>query len=179
MSVACSVLYRPFSELDLDEPYGAPPESAYYAKLVELIDATEAEVARTGGTLVRTAADLEREGQRYVHCVEGGFHLGATPEEVTAHVHELADRGVLYITLAHLFWRGVASQHARAPVPAGRRLQPRSSRSGKGVALSPLGEAAVARCTSAGSSSTSATCATTRSTRRSGSIEALDRQTGA
>ena len=25
VSVACSVLYRPFSELDLDEPYGAPP----------------------------------------------------------------------------------------------------------------------------------------------------------
>ena len=48
MSVACSVLYRPFSELDLDEPYGAPPESAYYGKLVELLDATEREVERNG-----------------------------------------------------------------------------------------------------------------------------------
>jgi hypothetical protein len=28
VSIACSVLYRPFDEMDLDEPYGSPPESA-------------------------------------------------------------------------------------------------------------------------------------------------------
>src|SRR5215218_5050147 len=78
VSIACSVLYRPFSKLDLDEPYGAPPETGYFGKLVELMDATEAEIERTGGVLVRKAADLERPGRRYVHCIEGGFHLGAT-----------------------------------------------------------------------------------------------------
>ena len=142
VSVACSVLYRPFSEMDLDEPYGAPPESAYYPKLVELMDAVEQEVASTGGTLVRTTDDLEREGLRYVHCIEGGFHLGATPDEVTAHVGELADRGVLYITLAHLFWRGIASNTPALPfLPDAvyNALFPQKP----GLALSPLGEAAV------------------------------------
>jgi microsomal dipeptidase-like Zn-dependent dipeptidase len=142
VSVACSVLYRPFSELDLDEPYGAPPESAYYPKLVELMDATEAEIERTGGVVVREAADLDAPGLRYVHCVEGGFHLGATEAEVTANVHELAGRGVLYITLAHLFWRRVAANTPALPfLPDAvyNALFPQA----KGIALSPLGEAAV------------------------------------
>src|ERR1700741_2568966 len=44
VTVACSVLYRPFSEMDLDEPYGAPPESAYFDRLIEQMDATERDV---------------------------------------------------------------------------------------------------------------------------------------
>ena len=119
MTVACSVLYRPFSELDLDEPYGAPPESAYYDQLIELLDATEREIERPGHVVVRRAEDLERARQAgkiaFVHCIEGGFHLGATPEEVNAHVHELAARGVPYITLAHLFWRRVATNAPALP----------------------------------------------------------------
>ena len=143
VDVACSVLYRPFSELDLDEPYGAPPESAYYAKLVELMDATEAEIERTGGVLVqRRRGSRASPACKYVHCIEGGFHLGATEAEVTAHVHELAARGVLYITLAHLFWRRVAANTPALPfLPDAvyNTLFPQA----KGVALSPLGEAAV------------------------------------
>ncbi len=46
------------------------------------MDATEAEIERTGGVLVQSAADLDKPGRKYVHCIEGGFHLGATPEEV-------------------------------------------------------------------------------------------------
>jgi len=142
VGVACSVLYRPFSEMDLDEPYGAPPEPAYYPKLLELMDAVEREVERSGGTVVRSRDDLDRGGLRYVHCIEGGFHLGATPEDVTAHVHELADRGVLYITLAHLFWRGIATNTPALPFLPDAiydLLFPQAP----GLALSPLGEAAV------------------------------------
>jgi microsomal dipeptidase-like Zn-dependent dipeptidase len=142
VSIACSVLYRPFSEMDLDEPFAAPPESAYYGKLIELLDATEAEVERNGDVVVRTAADLEHPRMRFVHCIEGGFHLGATPEEVTAHVHELADRGVMYITLAHLFWRRVATNTPALPfLPDAvyNLVFPQE----KGAALSELGEAAV------------------------------------
>ena len=142
VSIACSVLYRPFSEMDLDEPYGSPPESAYYPKLIELLEATEAEVARTGGVTVRTAADLDQPGQRYVHCIEGGFHLGATPEEVSANVHELADRGVLYITLAHLFWRRVATNAPALPFLPDALYNVVFPQE-KGAALSELGEAAV------------------------------------
>jgi microsomal dipeptidase-like Zn-dependent dipeptidase len=142
VSIACSVLYRPFSEMDLDEPFGAPPESAYYGKLVELLDATEREVERNGHVIVRTKQDLERPGLRFVHCIEGGFHLGSTPAEVTQHVHELAERGVLYITLAHLFWRRVAANTPALPfLPDAvyNFVFPQQD----GVALSPLGEAAV------------------------------------
>jgi microsomal dipeptidase-like Zn-dependent dipeptidase len=142
VTVACSVLYRPFSEMDLDEPFGAPPASAYYTKLVELLDATEAEITRNGHVIVRTKADLERKQLRFVHCIEGGFHLGSTPDEVTQHVHELAERGVLYITLAHLFWRRVATNAPALPFlpdPLYNLLFPQQ----RGLALSPLGEAAV------------------------------------
>jgi microsomal dipeptidase-like Zn-dependent dipeptidase len=119
VTVACSVLYRPFSEMDLDEPYGAPPESAYYDRLLEQLEDVERDIEAQGQIVVKTSADLDRaeaEGKiAFVHCVEGGFHLGATPDEVTRNVHELAARGVLYITLAHLFWRRVATNTPALP----------------------------------------------------------------
>jgi microsomal dipeptidase-like Zn-dependent dipeptidase len=142
VSIACSVLYRPFSELDLDEPYAAPPESAYYGKLLELLEATEREVANNGHVMVRDKRDLDKPQMRFVHCVEGGFHLGATPDEVTRHVHELADRGVLYITLAHLFWRRVATNTPALPFLPDTVYDVVFPQD-KGAALSPLGEAAV------------------------------------
>ena len=50
-----------------------------------------------------------------IHCVEGGFHLGETPEEVDRAVASLARRGVGYIVLAHLVWRGVATNAPALP----------------------------------------------------------------
>ena len=50
-----------------------------------------------------------------VHCIEGGFALGATPAEIDVNVAELARRGVAYVTLAHLFWRGVATNAPALP----------------------------------------------------------------
>ena len=44
-----------------------------------------------------------------VHAVEGGFSLGGTAEEIAENVHELAEWGVAYVTLAHLFYRQVAA----------------------------------------------------------------------
>jgi microsomal dipeptidase-like Zn-dependent dipeptidase len=141
VTVACSVLYRPFSEMDLDEPYGAPPESAYFERLIELLEATEREIEAAGHVVVRTARDLQISDRiRFVHCVEGGFHLGATPDEVDANVRELARRGVLYITLAHLFWRRVATNAPALPFlpdPVYNALFPQQG------GLSDLGEAAV------------------------------------
>src|SRR3954452_1537661 len=113
--VVLSVLYRPFSELDFERDYAAAPQAAYYAKLTELMDATEREVEATGGVMVRRAADLRSEKTAYVHCIEGGFHLGASRFDVDAHVRELAGRGVAYITLAHLFWRRVAKNTPALP----------------------------------------------------------------
>jgi microsomal dipeptidase-like Zn-dependent dipeptidase len=118
--VALSVLYQPFDEMDLDEPYGALPEAGYFGRLVELIDTVEAEIdGSPDAVVVHRAADLDgalAAGQvALVHCVEGGFHLGGTPEAVDESVRALADRGVAYVTLAHLFWRRVAANAPALP----------------------------------------------------------------
>jgi microsomal dipeptidase-like Zn-dependent dipeptidase len=77
-----------------------------------------------------------------VHCVEGGFHLGATPEEVERNVAELARRGVAYVTLAHLFWRRVAANAPAIPFLPDRLYDlvfPQRA----GAGLTELGRAAV------------------------------------
>jgi len=124
VEVALSVLYDPFAELDLDERYAAPPEHGYFASLEAQLDRVEAdlhEIDADGArhVVVRTAADLDaalstgRVG--FVHCVEGGFHLGAEPDEVAANIAALAARGVRYVTLAHLFYRRVATNAPAIP----------------------------------------------------------------
>ena len=116
-----SVLYSPFDEMDLDLPYGAPPRPGYMDSLLDQMDRVEAHVAAEplGATVARDPAALDAAiaaGQRaIVHCIEGGFALGATPAEVDANVAMLARRGVAYVTLAHLFWREVATNAPALP----------------------------------------------------------------
>ena len=55
-----------------------------------------------------------------VHCLEGGVDLGPSEEEIESHVAELARRGVVYITLAHLFYRQVATNTPAIPFLADR-----------------------------------------------------------
>jgi microsomal dipeptidase-like Zn-dependent dipeptidase len=50
-----------------------------------------------------------------VHCVEGGFALGASEAEVRENLAELGRRGVAYVTLAHLFWRRMATDAPALP----------------------------------------------------------------
>jgi microsomal dipeptidase-like Zn-dependent dipeptidase len=150
VDLVLSVLYQPFDEMDLDEPYAALPEAEYYDGLVRQIGWVEEDLesldpAHQRHAIVKTEADLGalRPGQiGFVHCIEGGFHLGGTVEEVERHVAELADRGVFYITLAHLFWRQIATNAPALPFlpdPIYRKVfwQP------PGAGLSKLGEAAV------------------------------------
>lgn len=122
VGLVCSVLYSFFDELDLGEPYGAAPRSGYLETLIRQLDEVEAEILREHGDLAvvaRTPAELDRalEARKiaFVHCVEGGFHLGATPTEVARGVDELARRGVVYVTLAHLLWRQVATNAPALP----------------------------------------------------------------
>jgi microsomal dipeptidase-like Zn-dependent dipeptidase len=145
-----SVLYEPFAEFDLDEPYAARPERGYFADLVGRLDGVEQELhgidprgERHG--VVDSAAELDATlaaGKvAFMHCVEGGFHLGATPDEVTANVATLKGRGVVYITVAHLFWRKVATNAPAIPmIPDGvyRFVFPEPDEG-----LTELGEAAV------------------------------------
>lgn len=145
-----SVLYEPFSEFDLDQPPGTDPEPGYFAKLLKQITKIEADLAEVdpgnaSHEIVTTASDLTRvteEGKAaFMHCVEGGFHLGAEVDEVEANVATLADKGIVYITLAHLFWRGIATNAPAMPFlddDVYRKIFDHD-----GPALSPLGEAAV------------------------------------
>ncbi len=146
--VALSVLYSPFDEMDLTKPYAAPPDRAYFGALLRQLEMVEAELAREHAetaTVARNPAELDAAlaaGKvALVHCVEGGFHLGASEEQVERDVTELAQRGVAYVTLAHLFYRQVATNANALPFLPDRLYdlffpQPESG-------LAPLGRAAI------------------------------------
>jgi microsomal dipeptidase-like Zn-dependent dipeptidase len=150
VGLAMSVLYRPFEEMDFGRPYAAPPASGYFEKLIEDLQAVEDEVVTHHGQgirLVHDRAELDRAlaaGETaLVHAVEGGFHLGAATAEVEANVATLAEKGVVYVTLAHLFFRQVATNAPALPfLPSDavyRWLFPQP----EGEGLTELGEAAV------------------------------------
>ncbi|MEA2400275.1 MAG: rane dipeptidase [Thermoleophilaceae bacterium] len=148
VGVALSVVYSFFDELELGEPYPAPPKRGYIDSVLGQLDLVEEDLAKNhkdtamvvrGPDQLPDAFDDERVG--FVHCVEGGFCLGSTPAEVSEAVKTLAQRGVAYITLAHLVWRRVATNANAIPfIPDGlyRRLFPQPDEG-----LSDLGRAAV------------------------------------
>ena len=122
VGVALSVLYSPFDEMDLSEPYGSPPKSHYFPSLIRQLDLVEHEVATHSAAeagIARNVAELDaliaQNKVALVHAVEGGFHLGAGPDEIAANVAALAERGVAYVTVAHLFWRGIATNAPALP----------------------------------------------------------------
>jgi microsomal dipeptidase-like Zn-dependent dipeptidase len=141
-----SVLYNPLDEMDVSKQYGSPPDAAYLPRLFEQLEAVEESVAADPGptTVAHSRSELQAALAAnkcvLIHCVEGGFHLGGTDQEIHNAVSQLADRGVAYITLAHLFWRDVATNAPALPFvpdPLYRRIfrQP-------DLGLSELGEAA-------------------------------------
>ncbi len=119
--VALSVLYDPFSEMDLDQRYGAPPQPDYFAALVRQIDSVERSVERHAQDIAvardpaELAAITAANKVALVHVLEGGFHLGDTEVALKANVETLAARGIAYVTVAHLFWRGVATNTPAVP----------------------------------------------------------------
>lgn len=149
VGLAFSVLYGAFEEMDLDRPYGASPDASYFGELLRELELVEADVAARDPAEIRVVhgraeldAALADGATALVHCVEGGFHLGGTVEEIDRNVAELARRGVAYVTLAHLFWRRVAANAPAIPFLPDRLyglLFPQRA----GAGLTELGEAAV------------------------------------
>lgn len=148
VGVVLSVVYSPFDEFDLTRHYGSPPVGDYLDTALRHMTLVERDIAdgfSGEAALVRNPEQLDaalaEDRIALVHCIEGGFHLGGTPEEVGIAVGELARRGVAYITLAHLVWRSVAT-NANAipflPAPLYRLLFPQPA-----VGLTELGRAAV------------------------------------
>lgn len=118
--IVCSVLYWPASEFDPLHLNGEPPLDGDYEYLKRQLEFVENSLpdATSDGTPVfvaKTAADLERPGIRFVHCIEGGFQLGADIAMLDERVRWLSQQGVLYITVAHLFYRQIATEAPAIP----------------------------------------------------------------
>ena len=145
-----SVLFEPFDEMDLSVPYGAPPKSEYVESMRKQMKRVEEELAREHtlgrAVLVRNPKAMDEAiaaGEiAFIHCIEGGFTLGATEAEIAKTVAEFARRGVAYIGLAHLFWRGVAMNAPAVPFVPDAVYKVVFPMKGK-VGLTKLGEAAV------------------------------------
>jgi microsomal dipeptidase-like Zn-dependent dipeptidase len=136
-----SVLYDPDDEFFHDD---SPVPGAFANLLAQMKNVEDAVQGKV--TVVRNPtqlADCLRDDQRFLfHCVEGAFALGGDP----ANADILAARGVAYVILAHLFFRGVATcQNALPFVPDQvyeSLLNPQQS---KTVGLTDLGVAIVDR----------------------------------
>lgn len=121
VKVALSVLYQPFDEMDL-EHFEDAPKPAYFYDLMGQLSRVEGEIKGKYSAVARVAHNngelkqaLAENKIALVHAVEGGFHLGDEPSEIDRNVSTLARSGVAYITLAHLFWRRVASNVPALP----------------------------------------------------------------
>ncbi len=120
VGVALSVLYSFFAEVDVIG--GIEPSSDYLGEVEDQMRrVTEDIEGRHSGAAAIATNPQQLEEVRaagkvaLVHCVEGGFHLGPNPGDVERSVQALADRGVAYITLAHLIWRKVATDAPALP----------------------------------------------------------------
>jgi microsomal dipeptidase-like Zn-dependent dipeptidase len=121
VGVTLSVLYAPFDEMDLSLSYGSPPKGSYFEDLLAELELVEDHVKANQHTVALAHSPAELDGLLatgrpvLIHAIEGGFHLGSDEAEVGEHVRELAQRGVAYITLAHLFWRQIATNAPALP----------------------------------------------------------------
>ena len=156
VGLALSVLCTPFLEIgnrltklySRRPPYGGPPVDGHLDVLLRQLCTVESRVAQrhNGEVLIaHNPSELDEAlaaGKlTLVHCVEGGFSLGATPQAVERAVKLLAGRGVAYITIAHLFWRHVATNVPCMPFVSDatyKRCFPQPD-----VGLTKLGRAAV------------------------------------
>ena len=121
VGVTLSVLYQPFSEIDLTESYGAPPRDGYFKDIVAQRQTVEDYVAAHAGevAIAHSVSELDaRLGDGIpilIHAIEGGFQLGREPAEIRSNVQTLAALGIAYVTVAHLFFRDVATNAPALP----------------------------------------------------------------
>jgi microsomal dipeptidase-like Zn-dependent dipeptidase len=149
VGVILSVLYAPFDEIDLTREYAAPPAAHYLRDVRRQMLAVEDDIATrfaADAAVVHNHQELQgalREGKvALIHAIEGGFQLGETPEHIAENARKLAEWGVAYVTIAHLFFREVATNAPAIPfLPEWlyRLIFPQSSKEG----LTDLGRAVI------------------------------------
>jgi microsomal dipeptidase-like Zn-dependent dipeptidase len=121
VGVALSMLYQPFDEIDLTQSYGAPPRESYFKDIVDQRQIVEDYVAahRSDVAIAHSVTELDAllgDGVPIlIHAIEGGFQLGREPAQVRRNVEMLADLGIAYVTVAHLFFRDVATNAPALP----------------------------------------------------------------
>src|SRR5207247_7583909 len=144
VGVGLSVLYAPLAEFQVAH-WDGPPQHEYVGWVEDQLAEVEAAAAREGGVVVHDRPALEaalaRRQVALVHCLEGGFQLGATADEVRDTVSRLAGKGLAYVTLAHLFWRRVATNANALPFLTDGQYHRLFHE--PGVGLTQLGRAAV------------------------------------
>jgi hypothetical protein len=118
--VALSMLYMPFDEIDLSVPYASPPLPTYFADLNKQIDMVEEDIQNNHAETVMVAHNpderaITAQKVALIRAIEGGFQLGDTDDEIRTNVIKLAGSGVAYITVAHLFFRQVATDVPAVP----------------------------------------------------------------
>ena len=120
VGVALSVVYSFFDEADVLD---GTPKADYIGSVlrqIEIVNTHVRDELPPGVARVATNPAALREaidgGQlAVVHCVEGGFHLGGSGQQVREAVAALAEAGVAYITLAHLIYREIATDAPALP----------------------------------------------------------------
>ncbi len=122
VGVVLSVLYAPFDEMDLSKKYAAPPEPGYFKDLQTQIADVEQEVRNNyedDAVVVHNHDELEKALSArkiaLIHAIEGGFHLGDNETEIKKNVNTLRKAGVAYVTVAHLFFRQIATNAPAIP----------------------------------------------------------------
>ncbi|HEY2714857.1 MAG TPA: membrane dipeptidase [Solirubrobacterales bacterium] len=120
--LAFSMLVQEFAEIDLSKRYAAPPSPDYFKTLIAEIEEVESEVASHGEDVIRIVGNLEQldaclasRAIGLIHAVEGGYHLGESDEEIGRNCRALTARGVGSVTVAHLFFRQVATNAPAIP----------------------------------------------------------------
>lgn len=131
----------------LDELPGSPPREAYFQDLLFQLERVENDVLALSdwASVAHNYDELTKARKAgkivVIHCVEGGFQLGGSEKSIERHVALLAERGVAYVTLAHLLFRRIATNAPGIPFLSDgmyRILAPQPSEG-----LTELGRAAV------------------------------------
>jgi microsomal dipeptidase-like Zn-dependent dipeptidase len=123
VAVCCSALYSPFDEWDLTKwRRGEPPDPTYFATLERHIDVVEQRItehhlgqAVVAHSVAELDAALQEGTLALLHTVEGGFHVGEDPAAIDRNTTRLAERGIVALTVAHLIFRGVATNAPALP----------------------------------------------------------------
>jgi len=121
VGIVLSMLYQPFDEMDLTQSYGAPPRQSYFDDIVRQHQTVEDYVKahRSDVAIAHSVSELDAllgDGVPIlIHAIEGGFQLGGDRAEIQRNVGTLAGMGVAYVTVAHLFFRDVATNAPALP----------------------------------------------------------------